>query len=100
MTLVVMALVLGGLAAFNAFFSTDANKAAVGDCMKNNGTTIRPDLEKVDCTASAAAYKVAEVHENTTDAKLCDLTKYNAYTEATGRRGRHKILLCLEDMKK
>ncbi|OKH99924.1 hypothetical protein A6A06_23090 [Streptomyces sp. CB02923] len=100
MTLVVLGLVLGGLAAFSSFFGSDAKKAAVGDCMKNNGTTIRPDLETVDCTASDAAFKVAEVHDNTTDEKLCDLTKYNAYSEATGRRHRSKVLLCLEDIKK
>ncbi|RSO45397.1 hypothetical protein DMH15_08675 [Streptomyces sp. WAC 06725] len=100
LSLVVLGLVLGGLAGFNSLFGTDAKKAAVGDCMKNNGTTIRPDMEKVDCTASDAAYKVAEVHDDTTDEKLCDLTKYNAYSEATGRRHRNKVVLCLEDIKK
>ncbi|WP_241268573.1 LppU/SCO3897 family protein [Streptomyces chrestomyceticus] len=100
MTFVVLGLALGGLAAFNSFFSSDAKKAAVGDCMKNNGTTIRPDLEKVDCSSSGAAYKVAEVHDDTADEKLCDLTKYSAYSEATGRRHRNKVVLCLENLKK
>ncbi|MET9296678.1 hypothetical protein [Streptomyces sp. NPDC003077] len=103
MTFVVIGVVIGGLIGFrsvwDSLFGSDAKTAAVGDCMKNTGSTYSPKMETVDCSSSEAKYKVAEVHDDTTDKSLCDLTKYNAYSEASGRRHRNKVVLCLEDVK-
>lgn len=39
------------------------------------------------------------MHGDTADEKLCDLVKCSAYSEATGRRHRNKVVLCLENLK-
>lgn len=102
--LVIIVLLLGALGGlkfgWDKVFESDAKAAAVGDCMKNNGTEFTPDMEAVDCGNSAAQFKIAEVHDDTADMNLCDKTKYTAYTETSGRRkSRTSVVLCLTDLK-
>lgn len=93
MGLVVLAVLKFGL---GDMFESDAKAASVGDCLENKGTNFDPDMNSVDCDSSAAEYKVAEVHDNTTDTDLCDAEKYSAYTESSGRRkSRDSVVLCL-----
>ncbi|MFF4950692.1 LppU/SCO3897 family protein [Streptomyces chattanoogensis] len=78
----------------------DADTAEVGDCMKNNGTTINPDLEVVDCGTAEAKFKVKEVHSDTTDMSVCP-TGTTAYAESQHRRrgSDTKFVLCLTNEK-
>lgn len=79
----------------------DADKAEVGDCMKNSGSTITPDLEVVDCGDAKATLKVVEVHPNTMDTNLCKTEI--SYVEQTsgGRRSSGKqFVLCLNEITK
>ncbi|MFD7101665.1 LppU/SCO3897 family protein [Streptomyces celluloflavus] len=100
---VIIGVVIGGLVGFNSvwnsIFGSDAQKAAVGDCMQNKGTASDPKMESVDCGSSAATYQVSEVHDDTSDTSVCD-KKYSAYTESTGgRRHRSSVVLCLTHLK-
>ncbi|WP_251020502.1 hypothetical protein [Streptomyces sp. ISL-98] len=102
LTIIVLLLgALGGLKfGWDKVFESDAKAAAVGDCMKNNGTEFTPNMEAVGCGNSAAQFKIAEVHDDTADMNLCDKTKYTAYTETSGRRkSRTSVVLCLTDLK-
>ncbi|MFJ9409032.1 hypothetical protein [Streptomyces sp. NPDC101393] len=78
----------------------DADTAEAGDCMKNNGNQIDPDLEVVDCGTSEAKYKVKEVHTDTTDATLCPAGTI-PYTESQHRRrgSDTRFVLCLTNEK-
>jgi hypothetical protein len=78
----------------------DADTAVVGDCMKNNGNTINPDLQVVDCGTSEAEFKVKEVHADTTDLTVCP-TGTAAYGESQHRRrsADTKFVLCLTHLK-
>ncbi|UNO40948.1 hypothetical protein [Streptomyces sp. MST-110588] len=78
----------------------DADQAKVGDCMKNNGNQINPDLQIVDCGTADAQYKVKEVHNDTTDQKVCPAGT-TAYAESQHRRRRAdtRFVLCLTDAK-
>ncbi|MGW3657423.1 LppU/SCO3897 family protein [Streptomyces sp. NPDC005151] len=68
--------------------------------MQNKDSNISPDMSSADCGSSAAEYKVAEVHDDTTDTDLCDAKKYVAYTETSGsRKSRTSVVLCLMPMK-
>jgi hypothetical protein len=92
--------------AFGIFYllsQDDADKAEAGDCMKNSGSTVTPDLEVVDCGDTKAAYKVVEVHPDTTDRNLCQGKSDLGYFEQTsgGRRSSGKqFVLCLDEIKK
>jgi hypothetical protein len=92
--------------AFGIFYllsQDDADKAEAGDCMKNSGSTVTPDLEVVDCGDTKAAYKVVEVHPDTTDRNLCKGKSDLGYFEQTsgGRRSSGKqFVLCLDEIKK
>ncbi|MDQ0942179.1 hypothetical protein [Streptomyces sp. V1I1] len=92
--------------AFGIFYllsQDDADKAEAGDCMKNSGSTVTPDLEVVDCGDTKAAYKVVEVHPDTTDRNLCRGKSDLGYFEQTsgGRRSSGKqFVLCLNEIKK
>lgn len=100
--IIVVGLVVLGALKFGLgdMFESDAKAASVGDCLENKGTNYNPDMESVDCDSSAAEYKVAEVHDNTTDTDLCDAEKYSAYTESSGRRkSRNSVVLCLTPLK-
>ncbi|AJT65786.3 hypothetical protein T261_4129 [Streptomyces lydicus] len=74
----------------------DADTAEVGDCMKNNGNTINPDLQVVDCGTAEAKFKVKEVHSDTTDMSVCPVGT-TAYAESQHRRrgSDTKFVLCL-----
>lgn len=100
---ILIVVVAGGALAGLAFgwFESDAKAIAVGECMDNKGSTISPDMETVDCGASAAEFKVSEVHDNATDMTLCDATKYVAYTETSGsRKSKSSVVLCLTPLGK
>ncbi|MEV0370253.1 hypothetical protein AB0I10_10555 [Streptomyces sp. NPDC050636] len=78
----------------------DADTAEVGDCLKNNGNTINPDLQVVDCGTSEAKYKVKEVHPDTTDTTLCSPGTTPYGEQQRSRRGSgKKFVLCLTDVK-
>ncbi|WP_191134313.1 hypothetical protein [Streptomyces sp. col6] len=95
-----IAVLIGLKFGLGELFESDAKAAAVGDCLENKGTNFDPDMKSVDCSSSAAEYKVAEVHDNTTDTDLCDAEKYSAYTESSGRRkSRSSVVLCLTPLK-
>jgi hypothetical protein len=103
--LIIIVVALGALAGlkfgWNKIFESDAKAIAVGECMDNKGSTITPDMETVDCGASAAEFSVAEVHDNSTDMTLCDNTKYVAYTETSGgRKSKSSVVLCLTPLSK
>jgi hypothetical protein len=88
-----------GALEYFGFGEDTAKYAAVGDCMKNEGSAISPDMTIVDCTSSEATYKVAAVHKNTRDTSLCaaGTTGYSE-TSTTGRKGHRKtstVTLCL-----
>lgn len=95
-----IALALIVIAGFWVASWNDADTAEVGDCMKNNGNQINPDLEVVDCGTSEAEYKVKEVHNDTTDGTLCP-TATIPYTESQHRRrgSDTRFVLCLTEQK-
>ncbi|WP_244502589.1 LppU/SCO3897 family protein [Streptomyces oceani] len=68
----------------------DADTAAQGDCVINNGTDIQPDVEVVDCTSSKAEFKVAEKHDGDFQ---CNREKYAQYSET--KNGDTTFTLCL-----
>ncbi|MEU0084850.1 hypothetical protein [Streptomyces sp. NPDC006274] len=80
----------------------DADTAKVGDCLKNNGSTINPDLQVVDCGGTEAAYTVVSVHDDTTDRAICQgKADIGYYEQTSGRRGSDKsLVLCLNQIKK
>ncbi|MFJ3842403.1 hypothetical protein ACIPY6_43985 [Streptomyces sp. NPDC090054] len=47
---VVIVLIMGAVGYFAS--RDDADQAAVGDCLKSNGTTVTPDLQVVECGAA------------------------------------------------
>lgn len=95
-----------GVIAFAVFYfmgQDDADQAEAGDCLKNSGSTITPDLEVVECGDAKAVFKVVEVHPNTTDTNVCNGKADRGYFEQTsgGRRSSGKqFVLCLNDIKK
>lgn len=95
-------IVWGALEYFD-FGEEAAKYAAVGDCMKNEGTSANPDLTIVDCTSSEATYKVVTVHKDVQDTTLCTGgTVGYAESSTSGRkRRRHttKVTLCLTPLK-
>ncbi|MFK4224527.1 hypothetical protein [Streptomyces sp. NPDC019890] len=98
---VVIALIVFAIVYFTS--QDDADKAEVGDCMHNSGSTITPDLQVVKCGDAKADYKVVEVHPDTTDQKLCEGKSDVGYFEQTrgGRRSSGKqFVLCLNKIKK
>lgn len=102
--LIIIVVALAALAGlkfgWDKIFESDAKAAAVGDCLENKGTNLSPDMESADCGSSAAEFKVAEVHDNTSDTDLCDAEKYVAYYETSGRRkSRSSVVLCLTPVK-
>jgi hypothetical protein len=91
------AVVVLGIAAFFAikFWGTSAASAEVGDCIKVNEASISSaDVEKVECTDPAAAYRVGATFDAASDS--CpdkDTSGYVSYTQ-TSNRG-DGLLLCL-----
>ncbi|MFJ3924330.1 hypothetical protein [Streptomyces sp. NPDC090022] len=81
----------------------DADHAKAGDCLKNNGTTISPDLQVVKCGGADAQYKVVEVFQDTVDSTKCEGKSDMGYHEQTrgGRRSSGKqFVLCIDEIKK
>ncbi|MYY04934.1 MULTISPECIES: hypothetical protein [unclassified Streptomyces] len=97
---VAIAVLVGLKFGWDKLSESDAQAASVGDCLENKGTNFNPDMKSADCDSSAAEYKVAEVHDSTTDTDLCDAEKYVAYTETSGsRKSRSSVVLCLTPLK-
>ncbi|MFI1940694.1 hypothetical protein ACH44C_26545 [Streptomyces purpureus] len=81
----------------------DADHAKAGDCLKNNGTTVAPDLQVVECGGAEAVYKVVEVIPDTLETSRCEGRSDIGYQEQTrgGRRSSGKqFVLCLDEIKK
>ncbi|MCX4957055.1 LppU/SCO3897 family protein [Streptomyces virginiae] len=81
----------------------DADHAKAGDCLKNNGTQISPDLQVVECGGATAEYKVVQVHQDTLDTAKCENVSDIGYQEQTsgGRRSSgKKFVLCIDKIKK
>ncbi|MGW7435232.1 LppU/SCO3897 family protein [Streptomyces sp. NPDC054849] len=81
----------------------DADQAEAGDCLKNNGSTISPDLQVVKCGDATATYKVVEVIPDTVDSSRCEGKSDVGYHEQTsgGRRSSGKqFVLCINEIKK
>jgi len=80
----------------------DADTAKVGDCLKNSGNDINPDLQVVDCSGAEAAFKVVSVHDDTTDREICQgKADIGYYEQTSGRRSSGKsFVLCLNEIKK
>ncbi|MFD9406865.1 hypothetical protein ACFWBN_07545 [Streptomyces sp. NPDC059989] len=98
---VVIALVVVAVGYFLS--RNDADHAEVGDCLKNNGSTISPDLQVVKCGDATAKYKVVEVIPDTLESSKCEGKADMGYYEQTrgGRRSSGKqFVLCLNEIKK
>ncbi|MCJ1680047.1 hypothetical protein MTF65_22430 [Streptomyces sp. APSN-46.1] len=81
----------------------DADHAEAGDCLKNTGSTVTPDLQVVECGGTEATYKVVEVIPDTLDTTKCEGKSDVGYHEQTrgGRRSSGKqFVLCLNELKK
>ncbi|MFD4913835.1 hypothetical protein ACFWNR_11495 [Streptomyces virginiae] len=81
----------------------DADHAKAGDCLKNNGTQISPDLQVVECGGATAEYKVVQVHQDTLDTAKCENVSDIGYQEQSsgGRRSSgKKFVLCIDKIKK
>ncbi|MGW0310489.1 LppU/SCO3897 family protein [Streptomyces flavidovirens] len=80
----------------------DADHAEAGDCLKNNGTTLSPDLQVVECGGADATYKVVEVIPDTLETSKCEGKSDIGYEERqTGRRSSGKqFVLCIDEIKK
>jgi hypothetical protein len=93
----VLGVVVLGVIGFFVYktWGTSASSAAVGDCIKvNNASISDADVNKVDCSDPAAAYKVGTTSDNaSSDCPGGTETNYVGYTE-TGGRG-SDLLLCL-----
>ncbi|OLF17709.1 hypothetical protein BU204_09385 [Actinophytocola xanthii] len=84
--IVVLLAVVAGVALW--LQSSSPSSAKVGDCIKINDVAAA-DIDKVDCAAEDALYKVAVTTE---DAEAgCPSRAYLAYSET----GRNELLLCL-----
>lgn len=84
--LVVVALVVAGGVIWAQ--STSASSAEVGECIKVNDAA-SADIEKIDCNAEEAVYKVAVTKDDS--GAECPGEFYMEYTET----GRNELLLCL-----
>ncbi|MFF4390407.1 hypothetical protein ACFY0G_27030 [Streptomyces sp. NPDC001552] len=98
------AVVVLAAVAVGYFLSQDgADRAEAGDCLKNNGDPIFPDLRVVDCGDPDAAFKVVQVLHDTVDTARCQGVSDIAYEEQADR-ARHKsgkrFVLCFDGIKK
>ncbi|MFB6615220.1 hypothetical protein ACIGFK_23330 [Streptomyces sp. NPDC085524] len=81
----------------------DADHAKAGDCLKNNGTQVSPDLQVVKCGDAKATYKVVEVIPDTLDSGKCEGKSDTGYYEQTSgsrRRSGKQFVLCINEIKK
>ncbi|MGW5116523.1 LppU/SCO3897 family protein [Streptomyces noursei] len=94
----VVGLIVIGIAWVSSWDNADT--AEVGNCMKNEGNEIKPDLKVVDCGTAEATYKVQAVHPDTTDTALCsENTKAYSETQRHRRSSTTRFVLCLEPLK-
>ncbi|MBT2394786.1 hypothetical protein [Streptomyces sp. ISL-100] len=80
----------------------DADKAEAGDCLKNNGSTVTPDLQVVECGGADAKFKVVEVIPDTLETSRCEGKSDIGYQEQTGgrRSSGKQFVLCINEIKK
>lgn len=81
----------------------DADKAKVGDCLKNNGSTVTPDLQVVKCGGADATYKVVAVIPDTLDTSKCEGKSdigYHEQTRGSRRSSGKQFVLCINEVKK
>ncbi|WP_406507717.1 hypothetical protein [Streptomyces sp. NBC_00212] len=82
------------------FSQTDAETTAVGSCMHNSGTTLKPDLSTVDCSAGNAQYKVVGKFDNTSDDSKCAAISEAQVSYIQSGSSDHNVVLCLAPVKK
>ncbi|MER7466697.1 hypothetical protein [Streptomyces sp. NPDC097981] len=81
----------------------DADKAEVGDCLTNKGSTVSPDLQVVKCGGANAEFKVVKVIPDTLDTNQCQGKSDIGYKEQTRGSRRHsgkQFVLCIDQIKK
>ncbi|MEU9499206.1 hypothetical protein [Streptomyces sp. NPDC048196] len=91
------------LVAFAFFWFTsrdDASNAEAGDCVKKSSSSLDDGLAVVDCSSGEAQYKVAKVHDGTSDPTVCSAGE-DAYIKTVHRRRRADtaMVLCLTPTK-
>lgn len=89
---VLIPLALAGAVVTAVVMDDSAGTASAGDCVRNNGTTISPDIAVVECGSAEAQFKVAERHDGTAQ---CDRNRYSEYREYGGSSD---FTLCLEPL--
>ncbi|MFF6996003.1 hypothetical protein ACFY93_13805 [Streptomyces sp. NPDC008313] len=77
---------------------SDAETVSVGNCMHNDGTTIKPDLNTVDCSSGDAQYKVVEKFDDSTDDSKCKNVADATISYIQSGSG-HDVVLCLKETK-
>lgn len=91
---VILIVALGAIGIVVKVLNTDdAKKLAAGDCLQNKGSNDKPELEKLDCADSNAAYEVTKKIEGTTDRGACAGT--GADVAYTWSEGGDSFTLCL-----
>lgn len=96
--IVVIACVVGYFAS-----QDDADKAEVGDCLTNKGTTVSPDLQVVECGGATARYKVVKVIPDTLDTSQCQGKSdigYHEQMRGSRRSSGKQFVLCIDELKK
>ncbi|MBB5978194.1 LppU/SCO3897 family protein [Kribbella solani] len=97
MLMLLLPIVFIGLIVFANLNSTE-NKATVGACVVNKGTTRNPDVKVVDCSSSDAAFRIVGRIDDSTDDSQCD-----QYADAQAsyyyQHGSTKYTLCLAPVK-
>ncbi|MEV6732583.1 MULTISPECIES: hypothetical protein [unclassified Streptomyces] len=81
----------------------DADKAEVGDCLTNKGSTVTPDLQVVKCGGANAEFKVVKVIPDTLDTKQCQGKSDIGYQEqmrGSRRSSGKQFVLCIDEIKK
>ncbi|MEV0253317.1 hypothetical protein AB0H82_03445 [Streptomyces sp. NPDC050732] len=74
---------------------SDAESAAVGSCMHNEGTQFSPKLKEVDCSSSDSEFKVVEKFDGTSDSNKCQTVKNSEIAYYQQGKG-HDVVLCLK----
>ncbi|WP_194373223.1 LppU/SCO3897 family protein [Streptomyces alkaliphilus] len=82
----VVALAIAG--GFFFFGGSDAKGSDVGDCLRNEGSMVTPDMKKVDCSSDGAEYEILKRVEGDTSSAACsDVPDYTDqyYEEYRGK---------------
>ncbi|MCE7081493.1 hypothetical protein [Streptomyces sp. ST2-7A] len=91
----VVALAIAG--GFYFLGGSDAKGSEVGDCLRNEGTMVSPDMKKVDCASDEAEYKVLERVEGDTSDTVCENVANSTIQYYEEQRGR-TFSLCLSQV--